>query len=214
MGLRTHTVGWAGTAVVRLMKQRVQQVPTLLTTVIVRRLMDPHFHGGETILPTNRCTPPRSFPSFPSSTPDRKISRENEATETPTPNLHTHQITTQFSRNKQTPYESAKMVSRKNPNQPSKNRLAARAGSAKKVARQSSAAGQTKLSIQDRQRGANSGLLPTSGPRAALSKKKAKKLEQRTRLNARRRAELEAIEKGIVLPAGKGGAGGEVEMSG
>ncbi|KAK0652820.1 hypothetical protein B0T16DRAFT_455165 [Cercophora newfieldiana] len=94
------------------------------------------------------------------------------------------------------------MPSVKNPNKPSKNRLAARAGKARKTARAASAAGQNKLSTLDKQRGAKAGLLPTSGPRAAVSKKKAKKLEQRARLNLRRRVEL-----GLAL-----GEGGEVEM--
>ncbi|KAK0619384.1 hypothetical protein B0T14DRAFT_496158 [Immersiella caudata] len=95
------------------------------------------------------------------------------------------------------------MPSVKNPNKPSKNRLAARAAKARKTARAASAAGQSKVSIQDKQRGAKSGLLPTSGPRAAVSKKKAKKLEQRARLNLRRRVELGLVE----IPGG-----GEVEM--
>ncbi|KAK4446851.1 hypothetical protein QBC34DRAFT_427898 [Podospora aff. communis PSN243] len=86
------------------------------------------------------------------------------------------------------------MPSVKNPNKPSKNRLAARAAKARKTARAASAAGQSKVSIQDKQRGAKPGLLPTSGPRAAVSKKKAKKLEQRARLNLRRRLELGLVE--------------------
>ncbi|KAK1835880.1 ribosome biogenesis protein ALB1 [Podospora conica] len=83
------------------------------------------------------------------------------------------------------------MVSRKNPNQPSKNRLAARAGAAKKKAQMSSAAGRMKVSKQDHARGAGGGLLPTSGPNAAPSKKKQKKLDQRLRLALKRKMELE-----------------------
>lgn len=90
------------------------------------------------------------------------------------------------------------MVSRKNPNKASKNRLAARAGRVKKQAQMSSAAGRSKVSKQDHARGAGGGLLPTSGPNAALSKKKQKKIDQRLRLALKRKMELE----------------GEVEMTG
>lgn len=90
------------------------------------------------------------------------------------------------------------MVSRKNPNKASKNRLAARAGRVKKQAQMSSAAGRSKVSKQDHARGAGGGLLPTSGPNAALSKKKQKKVDQRLRLALKRKMELE----------------GEVEMTG
>jgi len=99
------------------------------------------------------------------------------------------------------------MPSVKNPNHPSKNRLAARANKTRKNAQKASEAGQYKklqISIKDKQRGAKPGLLPTSGPRAAVSKKKAKKLEQRARLNLRRKIEL-GLADGII---------GEVEMKG
>jgi len=90
------------------------------------------------------------------------------------------------------------MPSVKNPNKASKNRLAARANKTKKQAQLSSAAGRMKVSKQDHARGAGGGLLPTSGPNAALSKKKQKKLDQRLRLALKRKMELE----------------GEVEMKG
>lgn len=87
------------------------------------------------------------------------------------------------------------MPSVKNPNKPSKNRLAARASKAKKRAQKASAIGtravRFAISNSDAQRGAKPGLLPTSGPNAALSKKKAKKMEQRRRLLKRKMEEVE-----------------------
>ncbi|KAK3326155.1 hypothetical protein B0H66DRAFT_550183 [Apodospora peruviana] len=93
------------------------------------------------------------------------------------------------------------MVSRKNPNGPSKNRLAARAGGIKKQAQRKSRAGQTKISQADAARGARPGLLPNSGPGAALSKKKQKKLEQQMRLALQRKmaAEGEVEMKDVPL---------------
>jgi hypothetical protein len=137
-----------------------------------------HFPGvpsRQAILPS---TPPNfQLSSFP-STSTRTLNHNHRQ---PLPIPHTR-------------YQVANMPSVKNPNKPSKNRLAARAAKARKTARASSAAGQSKVSIQDKQRGAKPGLLPTSGPRAAVSKKKAKKLEQRARLNLRRRVELGLAE--------------------
>lgn len=95
-----------------------------------------------------------------------------------------------------------KMPSVKNPNKPSKNRLAAWASKAKKRAQKSSVAGtRSAISNRDAQRGAKPGLLPTSGPRAALSAKKQKKMEQRARLALKRKLEAE-------------GGSGEIEMAG
>jgi len=90
------------------------------------------------------------------------------------------------------------MPSVKNPNGPSKNRLAARAQRAKKDARKRSDAGRSKVSKLDLQRGARPGLLPTSGPRAPISAKRAKKLEKKMGYALKRKMEAE----------------GEVEMKG
>jgi hypothetical protein len=90
------------------------------------------------------------------------------------------------------------MPSVKNPNGPSKNRLMARKASTLKKRQKASAAGQTRISKADQSHGAGGGLLPTSGPNAALSSKKRKKLEQRLKLALRRKMEAE----------------GEVEMKG
>lgn len=81
------------------------------------------------------------------------------------------------------------MPSVKNPNKPSKNRLAARRAAAKKRAQKSSEAGRLGrigITKADAARGAKPGLLPTSGPGAAMSKKKLKKVEQRVRLALQR----------------------------
>jgi hypothetical protein len=90
------------------------------------------------------------------------------------------------------------MPSVKNPNGPSKNRLAARASKARKQRRQKSEAGQHKISKQDMARGARPGLLPNSGPRAAVSAKKARKLERKMGYAMQRKmeAEGEAVMKG------------------
>ncbi len=88
------------------------------------------------------------------------------------------------------------MPSVKNPNHPSKNRLAARRAASRKQQQRKSLAGQTKISKSDAAHGARPGLLPTSGPQAPLSAKKQKKLEQRVRLVKRRMAELEREANG------------------
>lgn len=88
------------------------------------------------------------------------------------------------------------MPSVKNPNKPSKNRLAARAAKTRKQRRKLAAAGRTtRVAQSDRAHGARPGLLPTSGPRAPLSAKKQKKLDQRLRLALRRKmAEAGEVE--------------------
>ncbi|KAI1869957.1 uncharacterized protein JN550_005547 [Neoarthrinium moseri] len=83
------------------------------------------------------------------------------------------------------------MPSVKNPNGPSKNRLAARRASARKRSQKASAAGQTKVNKADQKRGAGGGLLPTSGPNRALSAKAQKKLERRTARAMKRKMEAE-----------------------
>ncbi|KHN97224.1 uncharacterized protein MAM_04821 [Metarhizium album ARSEF 1941] len=83
------------------------------------------------------------------------------------------------------------MPSVKNPNGPSKNRLAARAAAAKKVRRKRSELGKNKISKQDVARGARPGILPTSGPRAKVSAKKARKLERKMGYALKRRVEAE-----------------------
>lgn len=90
------------------------------------------------------------------------------------------------------------MPSVKNPNGPSKNRMAAMRASAKKKAQKSSAAGQTRILKSDARRGAREGILPTSGPNRALSAKKQRKVEKQMRHALKRKME----------------AAGEVEMKG
>lgn len=65
-----------------------------------------------------------------------------------------------------------------NPNGPCKNRLAARASKARKDRRKKSQAPKDKIAKADTTRGARKGLLPTSGPRAKMSAKKARKVEK------------------------------------
>ncbi|KAG5994009.1 hypothetical protein E4U43_003339 [Claviceps pusilla] len=88
------------------------------------------------------------------------------------------------------------MPSVKNPNGPSKNRLAARAAASKKVRRQRSEFAKNKISKKDMARGARPGILPTSGPGAKISAKKARKLEKKMGYALKRKLE----------------AAGEVEM--
>ncbi|CAJ2510412.1 Uu.00g051150.m01.CDS01 [Anthostomella pinea] len=72
------------------------------------------------------------------------------------------------------------MPSVKNPNGPSKNRLAARRATARsKTQKQTAQASKNKIAKADATRGARAGLLPNSGPRAALSSKKRRKLERK-----------------------------------
>lgn len=85
------------------------------------------------------------------------------------------------------------MPSVKNPNGPSKNRLAARASKAKKVRRQKSEQGKHKISKSDMARGARPGLLPTSGPRAKISSKKARKLEKKLGYAIQRKMEADGV---------------------
>ncbi|KAI1126916.1 hypothetical protein F5Y10DRAFT_202518 [Nemania abortiva] len=86
------------------------------------------------------------------------------------------------------------MPSVKNPNGPSKNRLAARAAtarkhSAKQLTRKQQQ--QQKITKADAKRGARAGLLPTSGPNAAVSAKKMRKLERKMGYALKRKMEAE-----------------------
>ncbi|KAK4153035.1 hypothetical protein C8A00DRAFT_34217 [Chaetomidium leptoderma] len=88
------------------------------------------------------------------------------------------------------------MPSRKNPNAPSKNRLAARAGKQRKTRQQAAAQGQLAIkggaiAKADARRGARPGLLPTSGPRRAISKKRQRKNEKMLGHALRRKMEKE-----------------------
>ncbi|RYC55261.1 hypothetical protein CHU98_g10954, partial [Xylaria longipes] len=93
------------------------------------------------------------------------------------------------------------MPSVKNPNGPSKNRLAARTATARKhttkhLARKSlenslSQQSQGKITKADARRGARAGILPTSGPNKALSGKAARKLERKMGYALQRKMEAE-----------------------
>ncbi|KAI2643550.1 hypothetical protein GGS21DRAFT_486071 [Xylaria nigripes] len=87
------------------------------------------------------------------------------------------------------------MPSTKNPNGPSKNRLIARVAKARKYsAKQLARKGQTtehKITKADSKRGARKGLLPTSGPNAAISSKKQRKLQRKMGYALKRRMEAE-----------------------
>ena len=95
------------------------------------------------------------------------------------------------------------MPSVKNPNGPSKNRLAARASRARKNRTKKSLAGKHKIDAADVRRGAKPGLLPTSGPNRRISAKKAKKLEKKLGYAVQRHmaANGEAVPKGETIPA-------------
>ncbi|KAK1675092.1 hypothetical protein BDP55DRAFT_632720 [Colletotrichum godetiae] len=81
------------------------------------------------------------------------------------------------------------MPSVKNPNGPSKNRLANRALGAKIARRKKSEANRHQIARTDTMRGARPGLMPTSGPNAPMSKKKAKKMEKKIANALRRQME-------------------------
>ncbi|KAI0396988.1 hypothetical protein F5Y17DRAFT_27754 [Xylariaceae sp. FL0594] len=87
------------------------------------------------------------------------------------------------------------MPSVKNPNGPSKNRMAARTATARKhsakaVARKALVENH-KITKADAKRGARAGLLPTSGPNAALSAKRRRKLERKMGYALKRKMEAE-----------------------
>lgn len=88
------------------------------------------------------------------------------------------------------------MPSVKNPNKPSRNRMAARAASQRKQQQKRSAAGKLASGVAklDTTRGARPGLMPTSGPRAPLSAKKQKKVIQRMTLALKRRMAVEGAD--------------------
>lgn len=94
------------------------------------------------------------------------------------------------------------MPSVKNPNGPSKNRLAARTAKARKQSakqlERKIRTEQHKITKADASRGARAGLLPTSGPNKAVSAKKMRKLERKMGYALKRKMEAE----------------GEVEMKG
>lgn len=93
------------------------------------------------------------------------------------------------------------MPSVKNPNGPSKNRLTARTAKARKQGeKRTAAAGKSRVAKADIRRGARPGLLPTSGPNAAISAKKRRKLERKMGHALKRKmdAEGEAVMKGAL----------------
>lgn len=93
------------------------------------------------------------------------------------------------------------MPSVKNPNGPSKNRLAARAAKARdKSQKQKNSSKKNRVQKADSTRGARAGLLPTSGPNAALSSKKRRKLERKMGYAVKRQmaAEGEVEMKGML----------------
>ena len=96
------------------------------------------------------------------------------------------------------------MPSVKNPNAPSKNRLAARSGKARKSRQKAATLGQLarvggSAAKADARRGARPGLLPTSGPRAPVSKKRARRDEKRIAHALQRKMEAEAREGEVVM---------------
>ncbi|OTA77271.1 hypothetical protein M434DRAFT_402378 [Hypoxylon sp. CO27-5] len=109
------------------------------------------------------------------------------------------------------------MPSVKNPNGPSKNRLAARAAKARKASQKRSAGSVNKnnrVAKADEKRGARPGLLPTSGPNAALSSKKRRKLERKMGYALKRKMEAEGeVEMKDVPEDEKTGKTAEEEMA-
>lgn len=95
------------------------------------------------------------------------------------------------------------MPSVKNPNGPSKNRMAARAAKARKTSQKRSEEGKHRIAKIDVQRGARPGLLPNSGPKAKISSKKARKLQKKLGYAMKRKMEAsgEAVMTGTLEPA-------------
>lgn len=89
------------------------------------------------------------------------------------------------------------MPSVKNPNTVSRNRQIAHSAKARKQSRKSLALSQlpSRVAKADARRGARTGLLPTSGPNAALSAKKARKVEKQLAHAIRRKAEADAARE-------------------
>ncbi|KAI6778602.1 uncharacterized protein J7T54_003381 [Emericellopsis cladophorae] len=93
------------------------------------------------------------------------------------------------------------MPSMKNPNGPSKNRLAARAASAKKRSQQASHEGRTRITKNDAAHGAREGLRPNSGPGKKLSSKKQRKLEKKMGYAMKRKEQKEGVVEMKDAPA-------------
>ncbi|PHH75398.1 hypothetical protein CDD80_2405 [Ophiocordyceps camponoti-rufipedis] len=83
------------------------------------------------------------------------------------------------------------MASVKNPNCRSMNRVAAHAAKKRKTRQKLNEAARTKISKADASRGARPGLLPTSGPKARLSAKKARKLDKKLGYALKRKMEAD-----------------------
>lgn len=85
-----------------------------------------------------------------------------------------------------------------NPNGLSQNRLAARRATVRSQSQKAAKMSKDKITKADHTRGGGGGLLPTSGPRRALSAKKQRKLDRKMGYEVKRKME----------------ADGEVEMKG
>ncbi|ATY62699.1 hypothetical protein A9K55_007183 [Cordyceps militaris] len=96
------------------------------------------------------------------------------------------------------------MPSVKNPNGPSKNRLAARAAKARKTSQKRSAELKYQIPKLDALRGARPGLLPNCGPKAKISSKKARKLQKKLGYALQRKAAAEGGDAAMA-DATKGG---------
>lgn len=91
------------------------------------------------------------------------------------------------------------MVSVKNPNVTSQNRMRARASRSRKQGLKAvrDAKLPTRVEKADTRRGARAGILPTSGPNAALSKKKQRKVEKQMAHALRRKREEAEKQKEV-----------------
>ncbi|KAI1086609.1 hypothetical protein F5B19DRAFT_498177 [Rostrohypoxylon terebratum] len=111
------------------------------------------------------------------------------------------------------------MPSVKNPNGPSKNRLAARAAKARKANQKRAAGGggastkENRVAKADRKRGARTGLLPTSGPNKALSAKRRRKLEKKMGYAMKRKMEAEGEVEMKDVPEEKMSKAAEEDMA-
>ncbi|KAH6652266.1 hypothetical protein BKA67DRAFT_661020 [Truncatella angustata] len=107
------------------------------------------------------------------------------------------------------------MPSVKNPNGPSKNRLNARRASARKRTQKAATTPADRIEKADRTRGAGGGLLPTSGPRRALSAKKQRKVDRKLNYAIKRKQEAEGeveMKDAAEGQSEKKAAAGDVDM--
>ncbi|PKS11071.1 hypothetical protein jhhlp_002832 [Lomentospora prolificans] len=109
------------------------------------------------------------------------------------------------------------MVNVANPNTKSKIRQSNRAAKLRKISQKRSQAakyGANRVAKADTKRGARTGLLPTSGPRAPMSAKRRRKLERKLGYDMKRKMEAEGEVEMQDAEGGEVAKEGEMEVEG